>query len=246
MSENKKRCITDDLSDMDTKTLMDALPSYWGSFGNIFSSAFLHCRFDFSRDIEGRFFSMAEGYFEASIELIERCLENRRGNRADIWIFPILFNIIHGIEIYLKGFNSLYRIHAGLKNEEKRPESKIEGKHNIRQLCQVAIKMLRDNKEAELLDEMLFVEKFIDILCENVDEKDMDFARYPIKRNKDTHFYAHAKPGDEENVTINLNVLCQWVLRIFKILDVISWGIANEIEDMEEWRAEMIREHGLY
>lgn len=132
MHERKDRYITDDLSDIDTKVLMNELPSYFGSFGDITSTVFLNWRFDIYEDVEGQFFIMAEGYFETSIELINNCIADNRSKKADIWIFPIMFNIVHGIEIYLKGFNSLYRIHTDLKNEDEPQESKIEGKHDIR------------------------------------------------------------------------------------------------------------------
>lgn len=91
---------------------------------------------------------------------------------------------------------------------------------------------MRDNKETELLDEVLFVQKFIELLYENTD--DMTFARYPITAKKDSHFYSQA----EDNVMINLHVLRQWALRIFKVLDSISGYIDYQVDEMKEWRAE--------
>ena len=234
MTDSENRYIIDDLSDIDSKELMDALPNYFDFTGNIPTTAYLNWRFDFSRDVESKFFDMAEGYLATSVALIEKCLEDNRDKKADTWIFPILFNVVHGIEVYLKGFNSLYRIHMDLHNEDDPHDSKIEGKHDIRQLCQIAVKLLRDSKHTELLDEMLFVQKFIDILYQNTD--DMTFARYPITAKKENHFYVEAKG----NVTIDLHALRQWVLRIATILDNVTGYVDYQVEQMQEWRSEMM------
>ena len=234
MANNEDRYITDDLSDIETKELMDSLPNYFDFSGDIQASAYLNWRFDFTRELENKFFDMAKGYLETSITLIEKCLADNRDKKADVWIFPILFNVVHGIEVYLKGFNSLYRIHMDLQNYDDPRDSKIEGKHDIRQLCQIAVKLLRDTNNSELLDEILFVQKFIDILYQNTD--DMTFARYPITSKKENQFYIEAKG----NVTIDLNVLRQWVLRIAHILDSVTGYIDYQVEQMQEWRSEML------
>lgn len=235
MDDSETRSIDDDLSDISSKELMDSLPNYFEFTGNIQASAYLNWRFDFSRDLENQMFDMAKGYFDTSIVLIEQCLEYNGDKKADIWIFPILFNVVHGIEVYLKGFNSLYRIHTDLQNNNNPQGSKIEGKHDIRQLCQIAVKQLRDTGNRDLLDELLFVQKFIDILYQNTD--DMTFARYPIDSKKKNHFYVDAKG----NVTIDLHVLRQWVLRIAQIMNNVSGFIDFQVDQMQEWRSEMMQ-----
>lgn len=234
MADSGSRCITDDLSDIPSKELIVSLPNYFNFSRNIETTAYLNWRFDLNRDLEKKFFDMAKGYFETSIALIEQCLADNRDKKADIWIFPILFNVVHGIEVYLKGFNSLYRIHMDLQNYDDPRNSKIEGKHDIRQLCQIAVKLLCDTKNEELLDEMLFVQRFIDILYQNTE--DMSFARYPITAKKENQFYIEA----EGNVTIDLNVLRQWVLRIANILDNVTSYIDYQVDQMQEWRSEML------
>jgi len=237
MSE-EKRLITDDLIDIDTKNL--DLPDYFCTFGDIESCAYLNWRFDLHRDLESQFFDMGKGYFQTALELIDKCLSENRDKKADVWIFPIMFNVVHGIEIYLKGFNSLYRIHTKLHNCGDIQESKIEGKHDIRQLCQVAVKQLRDTKNTELVDEMLFVQKFIDILYANTG--DMTFARYPIDSKKNAHFYVTST----KNVVINLNVLRQWVERIFSILDGVTGYIDWQVEELKDMRYEMLSNMDYY
>lgn len=229
----KHRSITDDFSDTDTTELLRILPSYFDMFsGDPHKTAFLNWRFDFYRDVESQFFEMAKAYFETSLELLDRCIADNHDHKADIWIFPIMFNVVHGIEVYLKGFNSLYRILTKLHHDEYQ-ESKIEGKHDIKQLCHVATKLLSDSKNTEILKDMRFVFKFIEILYQNTN--DMTFARYPVTAKGEKHFYN--KQAD--NVTIDLNVFRQWILRVYAILERCTDYIEYEVEDLKEWQAEM-------
>lgn len=237
MADKETKMITDDLSDIETSELLSVLPSYFSFSGDIRHTAYLNWRFAINDGVEQQFFSMGEGYFETSLALIEQCITDNRGNRADIWIFPILFNVVHGIEVYLKGFNSLYPICLELEESGEIKESKIEGKHDIKQLCQVAMKQLKQNGDKEIFCEMLFVKQFIDILYQNTD--DMTFARYPITAKKDNQFYTDSP----QNVTIDLNVLRQWVLRVFQILNNTTEYISYKTDQMKEMRADMLSEY---
>lgn len=239
MTNQNQRSISDDFSDIPTNELMAKLPNYFKFNNNIKGTAYLNWRFDSISDIENQFFSMAKGYFETSIELIDNCIKDNILNKADIWIFPIMFNVVHGIEVYLKGFNSKYRIYTKLQEGEYQ-KSQIEGKHNIRQLCQVAVKLLRDNRDKELLAEFEFVQKFIDILYENTD--DMTFARYPITAKGDNHFYVDEK----NNITIDLCVFRQWTLRVFRILDSCTDMIEIQMDQINEWQSEMRSYYGEF
>ena len=106
---SEQRSITDDLSDIETKELIHSLPNFFDFTGNITRTAYLNWRFAFTRDLENQFYDMAKGYFETSLALVDNCLCDNTGHKADIWIFPIMFNVVHGIEVYLKGFNSQYK-----------------------------------------------------------------------------------------------------------------------------------------
>ncbi len=156
--------------------------------------------------------------------------------KADTWIFPILFHVTHGIEVYLKGFNSQYQILAKLKKQEYQ-DTKIEGGHDIRQLCQVTMSLLRANNDSRLLKEFAFVEQFIEILYENTN--DMTFARYPLTDKKVDQFYV----GKNENIVIDLNVLKAWVTRIFLILNNNTGFVDCQIDEIKEGRYEMKREY---
>lgn len=233
---SEQRYITDDLSDIETSELMKSLPSYFDFTGDIKRTAYLNWRFDLFRDLENQFYDMAKGYFETSLALIDCCLSDNSSHKADLWIFPIVFNVVHGIEVYLKGFNSQYRILAKLKKDEYQA-TKIEGKHDIKQLCQVALSMAKANHDKDLLLELTFIRKFIEILYANTD--DMTFARYPVTSKGEKHFYVKQK----DNVTIDLDVFKQWVIRVFRILDSCTSYIDLQIDQIREWKYEMQQQY---
>ncbi len=237
MSEH--RYITDDLSDIKTSDLMNSLPSYFEWMGDITRTAYLNWRFDSTRDLENQFYDMAKGYFETSLALIDNCISDNLGSKADIWIFPIMFNVVHGIEVYLKGFNSQYRILAKLQKDEYQA-TKIEGKHDIRQLCQVSVSLVKANHDDDLLEELSFIQKFIEILYANTD--DMTFARYPVTSKGEKQFYVKQK----DNVTVDLDVFKQWVIRVFHILDSCTGFVDFQVDQILEWKYEMQQEYGDY
>lgn len=235
----EERNITDDLSDIPTTELIKSLPNYFIFNGNPYRTAYLNWRFDFIKDTENQFFDMAEGYFEAAIALLDNCIADNNSHKADVWIFPIMFSVIHGIEVYLKGTNSMYGVLQKLDQYEYQ-ESKIEGNHDIQQLCQITIKHIRDTKNKKFLDEMLFVQQFIAFLYENTN--DMTFTRYPVSSDGKKQFYAEKF----ENITIDLDVFRQWILRVFSILDSCSGYLSFEVGETKQWRAEMLNEYGGY
>lgn len=202
------------------------------------TTAFLNWRFDPSSRVESHFFRLAEGYFEVTIHLIRECIETDCRYKSDIWVFPILFNIIHGIELYLKGFNSLYPIYKKLEKFGGIDSSKIEGKHNIQQLHDVAMSLIKSNNDKILEPSFLYIRKFIDIIYKYTD--DMSFGRYPIgksKTNKDSHFYV-----SRENVTLDLTNLYGWVRRISHEFFNISVYLEDMTGEMESLYHEVMSE----
>lgn len=234
---NKKVYHDDDWDKVDTEVLLQKLPNYFEFLGDIESSAYLNWRFDPSINLENQFYNIGKAYFQTALALIEICLNDNKNKKADIWIFPIMFNIVHGIEVYLKGFNSQIKILNKLENQDYE-KTKIEGKHNIKQLCQVAISLIKEGNRMEILKEFLFLQKFIDILYDNTD--DMTFARYPITLKGESHFYIKQK---DKNITVDLEVFKVWVNRVFRILDS-STGFADyQIEEIKEWIYEMQKQY---
>ena len=77
--------------------------------------------------------------------------------------------------------------------------------------------------------ELLFVKKFVDILYANTN--DMTFARYSTDSKKQPHFYVQ----NDGNVTIDLYVLRQWIIRMSTILDNCTSFISWHIDEIMEW-----------
>lgn len=92
-----------------------------------------------SKDDGMSFWSLAEGYFETADALISKCLEDNSDKKADIFIFPILFNVVHAVELSLKAINDYLNIILYDK-------AKIEGGHDIKQLSDVTLKLLQKFK----------------------------------------------------------------------------------------------------
>jgi hypothetical protein len=128
---------------------------------------------------------------------------------------------------------------AKLKKDEYQA-SKIEGKHDIRQLCQVAVSLVKSNHDEALITEIAFIHKFIEILYENTD--DMTFARYPVTSKGEKQFYVKQK----DNVTVDLDVFKQWVIRAFHILDFCTGFVDFQVDQILEWKYEMQQEYGDY
>lgn len=183
-------------------------------------NAYLNWRFRFN-ELDGQFYMMGEIYFETALLLLRNCIKDNQLYGADLWIFPILFNAIHGIELYLKAFNSLVNALVKLNKGKKYQEPKIEGKHDIKQLCNKAISLIKEHfkEEKDFLLDFDIVKIFIGLIYSNTD--DMTFARYPITNKKEPHFY-----NSEENITINLNELYEWLSLIFAILE--RYTVATE------------------
>ena len=179
------------------------------------TTAYLNWRFSSFFDIGTQFWQMAEGYFETANLLLNVCLEDNKDKKADIYIFPILFDIVHGTELALKAINDyLYLILDD--------ESKIEGNHNIKQLSDVSVKLLnklKSNDSSEEIKDALvainLVKKFIDNIYDKTD--DMAFARYPITNKDKEMFYACS----ETNVTVDLMLLKEQLSYVATMLDFI-------------------------
>lgn len=221
------RKITDDFSDIDTTDLLQSLPNYFEFSGDILNSAYLTWRFDAKRDVEIKFYELGKAYFTTAFLLIDTCLANNRDKKADTWIFPIMFHIVHGIEVYLKGFLSQYAILTKLKTKEYQASDTKKG-HEINDLCDDVLDLLLINDDKVLHAEYTFVRKFIEILYENTN--DMTFARYPKKNNKTDHFYV----SQTGNITIDLNVFKAWVVRVFQIVDSSTGFIDFQIDELKE------------
>ena len=208
--------------------LAKKMKSFFKQGRNIETTSYMNCKMPFSRDDGMRFWLFAESYFEAANVLIEKCLEDNSDKKADSFIFPILFDIVHGIELSLKAINDYLCII--LKNEPC-----IEGGHKIKQLSDVALARLRDLKKEydskevdESITAILLVKQFIERIYEKTD--DMAFARYPINSKKEDMFYSSVL----NNVMVDLEELKEQMAYVATMLDFIFDYLSRYLEWLNE------------
>lgn len=182
--------------------------------------AFLNWRISKYSDIQN-IFNLAEGYMIASIRMAKRCLKNNDDKSADILIFPILANVNHGIELYLKGI--LWTLNKILKID-----AKIEGNHNIKQLYETVRSKIKayggQIRLKDFNDRTAQLRKYIKELFEAIratpKNDKMDFSRYPFSKDYENHFYVDCIG----NVEIDLeNFIVQFKL------------IKNQLEEISDF-----------
>ena len=211
---------TDKISEMSKK--LDSIFQY---NADINKTAYLNWRTQFTFTSRDKFIVMGESFFSTSFNLIQQCLLDNKDKKADAWIFPILFNIIHGIEIYLKAINVSL---SYLQNKERKL---TEGRHDLKCLCETAKNLIIDYKkirENKVLEEIFQGIKVIENFINNLYEKtnDITFARYPFTNKMEEHFYI----GTNENIVIDLEILSEQIVLIYKLLSFIFEMLELELK----------------
>lgn len=178
-------------------------------------TAFLNWRIYRNQEI-GNFLPLAEGFLNSSINIIKLCISNNEDNKADMLIFPILTNINHGIELYLKAL--IWTLNKLKKSKEKFPKT-----HNLKTLMNESLRKIKEtegngsfNHFSQSTTEL---RSYITELYEkiNTDGKadNIDFSRYPITKKMNNHFYV----AEKENVEIDLVYLLNVTEKILESLD---------------------------
>lgn len=192
------------------------LPSIFESHPDINTNAYLNWRMDFCGARRRRLVIVGQAYFDTAYYMLQQCLDDNSDKKADVWIFPILFHIVHGIEVYLKAINVSYNVAL------HRDRTEIEGAHDINQLWTVSRKLILAFKTEnsgpaadQLWDAIKVVGKFIDNIYAKTD--DMTFARYPMDKDLNGHFYIEKV----DNTVVNMEELHKQLPIIFHMLDFI-------------------------
>lgn len=151
--------------------------------------AFLNWRIDKWSDIFN-LLNMADGFMRSGITLAKFASENNENKVADIPIFPMLTNVNHGIELYLKAL-------TWMLNQKMGEELRIEGAHNIRQIYATVLSKIKSygggiicqdfKQKTEGLNNYI-EELFIKTNATEKQDK-MDFSRYPFNNKYENHFY---------------------------------------------------------
>lgn len=183
---------------------------------DINKTAYLNWRTGFAHTSRRQFVVIGEAFFSTAYNLLQQCVLDNSDKKADSWIFPIMFNIVHGIEVYLKAINAVLSVVLN----KKRGVS--EGGHDLKALCGTARNLIIEYKRKyrNVTTEQMFqgikvVVKFV----ENIYEKtnDMTFARYPLAKDKQGHFYIDTF----ENEVIDLEILSEQIVYVYKMLNFI-------------------------
>lgn len=223
--------------------LAKKMKSFFGMGRSVEATSCLNWRVSKNRDTATQFWEMADGYFQAADLLISACLTNNFDKQADILIFPILFDIVQGMELSLKASNGyLSMIQDGY--------IKIEGGHDIKQIATVLISNLEKQKreiakngtavENENIVQVITAAKlilnFIDCIYEKT--SDMAFARYPQTKGKEEMFYVKKC----QPIVIDLELLQELLGYVEKMFEFIK----DHFYQQWEWISEMNQECADY
>jgi hypothetical protein len=166
---------------------------------------------------------IADGFMSSSLMVAQQVLINNRDKKADILIFPILFNANHAIELYLKAIG--WTLNIILRNEKR-----IEGSHNIHQILNVVksrVEQFEDDKDRkktfkELIENLECYINELFFLIEKGGDKNnkdkMDFSRYPFDTKYVSHFYIDTF----DNVVVDLENFVNRFKEIKQTLSRIS------------------------
>ncbi len=181
-------------------------------------NAYLNWRINKHRTLSEQLSQIGLGYLLAAETAIKLALQDNRDKKADIMIFPILFNLIHAIEIYLKAIN--IDVEFLLTGRE----ISAEGKHAIQNSFSTLLGKIKKLEGKEATSQFDEVKDVVDEIYTKTDK--MDFARYPIDSNKNNHFYVE----DYENVVIDLEEILIFVDKCKDVFGRMSSYYQSKVE----------------
>lgn len=179
---------------------------------------------------------LAEGYFDSAILLSKCCLEDNNDKKADVIIFPMLFSLNHGIELYVKSI--CWSLNILLDSEKKFKKS-----HNIKEIWEIAKGKIKtfgfaNDRPRETFEEMIIVlDNYLDELTSKIktDEtnnnayKNIDFSRYPMNKSYKCHFYLQTF----DNVPVDLENFIEVTANIKNCLNLLSGYYYEKV--LEKW-----------
>lgn len=179
---------------------------------------------------------IAEGFLNSAISLAGTCLKDNHDKKADLLIFPILFNLNHGIEVYLKAM--CWNLNQ-LLNKSK----SFESSHNLKNLMKETKKLIAEfDHQTEALQWSIQLEKYIDELYTKIETVkdngkkvyDITFARYSLTRDLEPQFYI----TEFNNIVIDLENFVLFFSNVFKDLDNMASYLLGLLEQRNEIEAE--------
>lgn len=158
---------------------------------------------------------IGNGCFCAAQCLLQNVLNDNRDKKADIIIFPILFILNQGIEVYLKAIIRLVELFNYGKTNKY-------ATHDILQLFNdmMALIMVDETEPKNLSDFVSplssYIEELGSIAADENGKLKMDFARYPFDINGSSFFYITNK-----NIMVDMEYLLEQVKQIRELLETL-------------------------
>lgn len=176
---------------------------------------------------------IGNGFLFAAEYLLQNALESNQDKRADELIFPILYSINHGIEVYLKAIIRLIEVLVSGKANN-------HNTHDILQLFREmkALIQRKEVKTAGLNASLCSLSKYIEELSSKVADANgnprMDFARYPFNSEGMPYFYVSLS-----NIPVDMEYLLEQLQKIRDSLSSLYIMYSVELEQQQEHMAEM-------
>jgi hypothetical protein len=178
-------------------------------------SAFVNWRVD-KDDPIGNLISMGQGFIKSSKFTLELCIKDNSDKIGDELIFPILTNLNHGIELYLKAL--IWTLNNIQSNESIFPKT-----HNLYNLMIHSLERIEDLDGKEALEEFTqtsitlldYIKEINETIKTDSNSGNLDFSRYPFSRKLENHFYLNTY----QNVEIDMPNLLEIINKIETILD---------------------------
>lgn len=213
--ENNNEILYSLLDDEKLKVISENMPTFYTYGKNLDSTAYISWRFNFSYEKENDFDIMSNAYFECALELINKCIEDNKDKKLDIWIFPILYNISHSLELKLK---SIYLYIQKKLEPSKTNHNWIDLIRDIKgyyiQENQKEMSFKKKMNEQFILS-LEIAEHFLECLLSK--SEDVTFIRYPVDKKNNEFFYNKS----EENVVIDLILLRNEFILSYYLLNFI-------------------------
>lgn len=191
---------------------------------------------------------LAEPFMDVAGYILEGLLEDNHDKKADSLIFPILFNMSHGIELYLKAIREEIDILILYKKDDYNCTEISTNGHNIKNIIKsINDKIIEMGKNKvvfpreidELKDLMSVVEHIVNNFIKEGEEGEIYFfSRYPIShKTKKGYFYNQSYSGLIEksnfNYTVDLEDLYNQYLILYRCLDHIYFMLSVYIDGYE-------------
>lgn len=213
----------------------NSMPNFFAYNKDISKNAYINWRTDKFND-KHNLIVLGKAYFESAYRLLQECIKKNLSKDADSLIFPILFNTIHGVELYLKGLFFSFNILMGKKNSD------YKDSHNLQYLVKSTELLIKEfeknefNLARQFIDCISVVKNFIQLIY--VKTNDMTFARYPTAAKKNNKREKHFYINDMENVVIDLIIFIEEIAMVYKCLDFIYDSSNDYIHFLNEMQKE--------